>query len=107
MLQPERLQTVHHFRAIDYVVDTAEEPLTEEIIKHLHQIIKSDTKDSRLSWFAVGDYKKSANVVGGRETVKPKDVPEAIRKLLAEYNIKPAATIHDIIALYAEFEYNS
>ncbi len=105
MLQPERLQTVHHFRAIDYVIDTAEELLTEEIIKHLYRIIKSDPKASRLSWFAVGDYKKSANVVGGRETVKPKDVPEAIRKLLAEYNIKPAATIHDIIALHAEFEY--
>ena len=86
-------------------IEIEEYVFTEEIIKHLHQIIKSDTKDSWLSWFAVGDYKKSANVVGGRETVKPKDVPEAIRKLLAEYNIKPAATIHDIIALHTEFEY--
>ncbi len=98
------LETVHHFRAINYGIDTAEEPLTEEMIKHLHRIIKSDTKDSRLSWFAVGDYKKRANVVGGKETVKPKAVPEAMRKLLAEYNSKPAVTIHDVIALHAEFE---
>ncbi len=98
------LETVHHFRAIDYVIDTAEEPLTEEIIKHLHRILKSDTKDSRLSWFTVGDYKKRANVVGGKETVKPKDVPEAMKKLLAEYNSIPAVTVHDIIALHAEFD---
>ena len=51
------LETVHHFRAIDYVIDVAEEELTEEIIKHLHFILKHDTKDSVLSWFAVGDYK--------------------------------------------------
>lgn len=99
------LETVHHFRAIDYVIDTAEETLTEEIIKELHRILKSDTKDSRLSWFAVGDYKKRANVVGGHETVKPKDVPEEMKKLLAAYNAKPAVTINDVIELHAEFEY--
>ena len=33
------LETVHHFRAIDYVIDTAEEELTEDIIKHLHYIL--------------------------------------------------------------------
>ena len=28
------LETVHHFRAIDYCIDIAEEKLTEEIIKN-------------------------------------------------------------------------
>ncbi len=28
-------------------------------------------------WFAVGEYKKRANVVGGRETSKPADVHKA------------------------------
>ena len=68
------LETVHHFRAIDFCIDIAEEKLTEEIIKKLHFIIKHDTKDSTLSWFSVGDYKKRANVVRGRETSKPSDV---------------------------------
>ena len=66
------LETVHHFRAIDYVIDVAEEELSEGIIKHLHYILKHDTKDSQLSWFAVGDYKKRANMVGGKETAKPR-----------------------------------
>ena len=51
------LETVHHFRAIDYVIDIAEKELNEDIIKHLHYILKHDTKDSILDWFAVGDYK--------------------------------------------------
>ena len=99
------LETVHHFRAIDYVIDTAEDRLTEEIIKHLHYILKHDTKDSTLSWFAVGDYKKRANVVGGRETVRPADVHRHMEALLDEYNALEKVTVEDVIALHAEFEF--
>ena len=99
------LETVHHFRAIDYVIDMAEEELTEDIIKHLHYILKHDTKDSTLEWFAVGDYKKRANVVGGRETSKPSEVHKHMMALLEEYNAKDNTTVEDIIALHAEFEH--
>ena len=99
------LETVHHFRAIDYVIDIAEEELTEDMIKHLHYILKHDTKDSTLSWFAVGDYKRRANMVGGRETAKPKDVPARMRALLGEYNAKNEVTVNDVVALHAEFEH--
>lgn len=99
------LETVHHFRAIDYCIDIAEEKLSEDVIKKLHYILKHDTKDSLLPWFAVGDYKKRANVVGGRETSKPAEVSKHIKELLDKYNAKPVVTIEDIIELHAEFEY--
>lgn len=99
------LETVHHFRAIDYVIDVAEEELSEEIIKHLHYILKHDTKDSLLAWFAVGDYKKRANMVGGRETAKPEDVPARMKAMLETYNAKGSVTVNDVIALHADFEY--
>ena len=99
------LETVHHFRAIDYVIDVAEEELTEGIIKHLHYILKHDTKDSTISWFAVGDYKRRGNMVGGHETTNPKEVPVKMQSLLEEYNAKRPVTINDVIALHAEFEH--
>ena len=86
------------------VIEIAEEELSEEIIKNLHYILKHDTKDSLLSWFAVGDYKKRANVVGGRETVKPASVPAQMQALLSRYNSKEKVTINEIIAFHAEFE---
>lgn len=95
------IETVNHFRAIDYVIDVAEDELTEEIIKELHRILKQGTADASLSWFAVGDYKKRANVVGGRETAKPKDVPACMKALLAAYDPK---SVEDIIAFHHEFE---
>ena len=99
------LETVHHFRAIDYVIDTAEEELSEEIIRHLHYILKHDTADSRLSWFSVGEYKKRANMVGGHETAKPGDVPARMKAMLDAYNRKDPVTVNDVIALHADFEY--
>ena len=98
------IETVNHFRAIDYVIDVAEEPLTEDIIKELHRILKQSTKDASLSWFAVGDYKKRANVVGGRETTRPKDVPAKMKALLSEYASINSVTINDIIRFHYEFE---
>ena len=105
ILVDDVLETVHHFRAIDYVIDNAEEVLSEDIIKHLHYILKHDTKDSTLSWFAVGDYKKRANVVGGRATAKPSEVHPRMKKLLDKYNAIENTTLEDIVSLHAEFEY--
>ncbi len=99
------LETVHHFRAIDYVIDCAEETLSEEIIKQLHYILKHDTKDYGLEWFAVGDYKKRVNVVGGRETAKPKDVPAKMKALLEAYNAKTNVSFYDIVEFHSDFEH--
>lgn len=99
------LETIHHFRAIDYVIDTAEQPLSEEIIKYLHYILVHDTTKERLKWFAVGDYKKRGNIVGGRETAKPGEVSGRMKALLKDYNRKKSIDINDVIAFHADFEF--
>lgn len=98
------IETVNHFRAIDRVIDAAEEPLTEALIKDLHRILKQSTRDASLDWFAVGEYKKRANVVGGRETVKPKDVPAAMATLLAAYEAAPEVGFEEIVRFHVDFE---
>ena len=98
------IETVNHFRAIDYVIDVAEEPLTEQHIKDLHRLLKQSTKDSTLAWFRVGEYKMRPNVVGGRETTKPNDVPSKMQTLLVAYESKSGIDINDIIDFHYEFE---
>ena len=99
------IETSNHFRAIDYVIDHALEPLSEDIIKHLHLILKSATKDASLDWFRVGEYKMRANMVGGRETSKPSEVSTSMNKLVTDFNSKSNITIDDIIEFHADFEY--
>lgn len=98
------LETVHHFRAIDYVIDHAEEKLTETMMKELHLILKQDTKDARLPWFAVGGYKKRPNMVGGRETTAPENVHKEIIRLLSDYHKIQEITLEDIITFHVRLE---
>ena len=104
ILVDDVIETVNHFRAIDYVIDHAELPLTENLIKELHFILKQSTKDSMLSWFKVGEYKVRANVVGGKETTKPSDVSKQMRRILSIYESLNQVTIEDIISFHYEFE---
>ena len=98
------IETANHFRAIDYIIDCAEEPLTERIIKELHRLLKTGTKDSHLSWFNVGEYKSKPNVVGGKETTTPSKVPEAMKKLVDAYSQMTDVSFEDIIKFHHDFE---
>ena len=58
------IETVNHFQCFDYILDCAEDILSENIVKKLHFMLKSNTSDSRLEWFRVGDYKQRPNMIG-------------------------------------------
>ena len=98
------METVNHFRCIDLIIDRAEETLTESLIKELHQILKTGTSDSRKDWFAVGEYKRLPNEVGGNETTAPEKVHREVKALLNEYNSKKNKTFEDIVDLNQRFE---
>lgn len=98
------IETTNHFRCIDFIIDKAKAPLTEAIIKQLHGLLKSGTSDATRSWFAVGDYKRLPNEVGGIETVEPKQVGKAIRKLLKDYKAKQVVSFEDILDFHQRFE---
>ncbi|MBP5364936.1 MAG: Fic family protein [Bacteroidales bacterium] len=98
------IETVNHFRCIDYIIDHATERITEPHIKQLHYILKSNTSDSRKSWFAVGEYKKLANEVDGETTVEPKDVHRHIKTLLTEFYTNKEITFDNILDFHVQFE---
>lgn len=98
------VETINHFTAIDRVIDFANYELSESFIKELHKILKTGTSDSRLSWFAVGDYKKRANEVGDMPTTAPKLVSQEMKMLLDDYNRKESHSLEDIVELHVNFE---
>lgn len=98
------VETSNHFRCIDLVIENAASALTEGHIKELHRVLKNGTSDSRRSWFAVGDYKKLPNEVGGRETTLPDSVASEMRALLASYNQGKEKTLEDILDFHYRFE---
>lgn len=98
------VETANHFRCIDYIIDMVNYPISESMIKQLHSLLKAGTSDSRKAWFAVGDYKKLENEVGGIKTTKPKDVEKEMRNLLKKYNCKKSKSFEEIIEFHYMFE---
>ncbi len=98
------IETVNHFRCIDMIIGNAKVALTEKFIKGLHLILKNSTSDSGKEWFAVGDYKKVPNEVGGMDTALLEEVAHKMKALLTEYNAKGEKTFEDILDFHVKFE---
>ncbi len=98
------METVNHFRCIDYVIDHATDKITETHIKQLHLILKTNTSDSHKPWFAVGDYKHLANAVGEEETAQPEEVHKKMKALLATYHAIQKIQFDDILDFHVRFE---
>ena len=98
------IETSNHFRCIDLIIDHAASTLSEHFIKKLHHILKTGTSDSREDWFAVGEYKRLPNEVGGMQTSLPEEVADKMKALLSDYNAVPKKTLDDILDFYVRFE---
>ena len=98
------IETSNHFRCIDLIIDHAASTLSEHFIKKLNHILKTSTSDSRKDWFAVGEYKRLPNEVGGMQTSLPEEVADRMKALLSDYNAVPKKTLDDILDFHVRFE---
>lgn len=98
------IETVNHFRCFDTVLDRANHELSLAFLRELHGLLKAGTTDAGTSWFAVGDFKRLPNEVGGRATTPPEEVAGALRNLLREYNAIEQPSLEDIVAFHVAFE---
>ena len=98
------IEMKNHFILFNYMLDTVDEPLSHELIKEYHRLLKTGTDQSRLSWFAVGDYKRVENVIGAATiTSPPERVHDDMDNLINRYN-NSGRTFPDIVDFHASFE---
>ena len=98
-------ETKNHFTLFKYMLDKVEEPLTEEMIKQFHFILKDGTlTDEEKELVNVGEYKKLKNYVGNVVTTEPKNVSKEIIELLNWYNNLEVKKLEDIIEFHVKFE---
>ncbi len=98
------IEASNHFVAFDYLLDTVDKPLSNEIIKDFHRILKTGTSDATKEWFCVGDWRKLANEVGGTATSLPKEVEPDMNKLNDWYNSISEFSFEDIVEYHYRFE---
>ena len=88
-----------HFLMFNKMLDTLDEPLTQELIKQFHYELKSGVFEDRANGYAIGDYKKRPNMIGMYQTIRPENVAQEMRLLMdwygsQEINISVLAEFH-------------
>ena len=75
MAEDDVIESANHFRCIDRMIDPVKAALTEKLMKGLCLISKNSTSDSREDRFAVGEYRKLPNEVGGMDRIPYEQPP--------------------------------
>lgn len=97
--------TANHFRAFDFILDHAQDVVTEDMAKQIHGILFTGTAATQDETFAVGDYKRIPNIIGaGTETTDPENVPESMQNLLSQFQNLASSNAETIIGFHARFE---
>ena len=75
-----------HFLMFNKMLDTLDEPLSQELIKQFHYELKSGVFEDRANGYAIGDYKQRPNMVGMYQTVRPENITQEMNFLMDWYN---------------------
>lgn len=99
------IETANHFKCFDYILDTIQAPITEEYVKHLHQLLKNGlTVDGEEDNIVIGDYKKYPNEVGQIQTVHPQEVASYMATLVCDFAKRNTIDLFDVAEFHARFE---
>lgn len=94
------LEAKNHFKAFDYILDSACEDLSISYLKELHSILKSNCSNIAT----IGDFKKKPNFVGNIKTTSPKFVEQEMLKMLKNYNNLTQKTLENLVDFHFRFE---
>ena len=84
----------NHFRLFDAMLDTAQEPLSPELLLSFHEVLKQGTEQAASDpIFAPGVFKALPNEVGGLVTTLPEEVPGQVASLIGRYEGGPRAFV--------------
>ena len=92
-----------HFLMFNKMLDTLDEPLTQELIKKFHYELKSGVFEDRANGYAIGDYKQRPNMIGMYQTVRPEDVEKEMNVLMGWY-FRQKANISVLAEFHARYE---
>lgn len=93
------IETINHFSAVRYIVDTIETPITRTYVKRLHQILTYGTYADRKEKIHSGEFRTESDKLG----IPAKDIDSALLRLMDDYEKKPV-NFERVVEFHAKFE---
>ena len=93
-----------HFLMFNKMISLLGEKISEEMIKKFHYELKAGVFEDRANGYAIGDYKKRANTVGGLTVTAPSEVEAKMQELIAWYHAQYNVTLNTLAEFHAKYE---
>ncbi|GCD11619.1 Fic family protein [Clostridium tagluense] len=85
------IETRNFLDVFDFIIETLDEPLSLQLIREYHQLLKNGTSDDKKGFS--GSFKKIPNMLSGLDEIKfaePHEVEPLLLGLIEIYNTKKA-----------------
>lgn len=93
-----------HFLMFNKMISCLGETISEEMIKDFHYELKAGVFEDRANGYAIGDYKKRTNTVGGLVLTNPLEVETKMQELLSWYTSQAKVTLATLAEFHARYE---
>lgn len=93
-----------HFLMFNKMLMCLGQELSEEMIKSFHYELKAGVFEDRANGYAIGDYKKRTNTVGGLFVSSPNEVSDNMKDLLNWYHNQSIVDLNTLAELHARYE---
>lgn len=93
-----------HFLMFNKMLSTIDNTLSEDLIKAYHYELKAGVFEDRANGYAIGQYKKWRNTVGGKTLAEPGEVAEKMSELLLWYHEQTKITLETLAEFHTRYE---
>lgn len=93
-----------HFSMFNCMLKTYADPLSEELVKRYHYMLKAGVFEDMANGYPIGAYKNRRNMVSDVKTSLPDEVPQRMANLIDKYESVKEKRLEDVARLHADFE---
>ena len=98
------IEVLNHIHCVDYILDHVMEPLSQKLIRKLHQILMSGTVDEYREQVRPGEYRTPTSRARDRKLLPAVQIHSSLGELIAGYERQAEIERNHILDFHVRFE---
>ncbi len=98
------IEVLNHIHCVDYILDHVMEPLSQKLIRKLHQILMTGTVDEYKEQVRPGEYRTVTSRPRDRQLLHPDKIHSSLAELIAGYEKQTEIERNQILDFHVRFE---
>lgn len=98
------IEVLNHIHCVDYILDHVMEPLSQKLIRKLHQLLMTGTVDAYRDQVRPGEYRTITSRPRDRQLLHPDKIHSSLAELITSYEHQTEIERNHILDFHVRFE---